>query len=669
MQISVLYLLVGVAWVFFSNRLAASTISSYADFVILDIIKDSLFVVITAFLLCQIIAYHFKRIRIAEGNIIKGEMWLKMALTASQTGVWEWDLVTNKVAWSPECYEIVGMKDFDGMFDSFSRVLHPEDVDHALSAVKKALAEHVEYCDEFRIIRPDNGEVRWLVHHGHGSYDRNGAPLVLMGTVRDITERKQIELQLLESEERYRAVVEDQTEVITRYGPDGTYTFVNDIYCRFFGKSREDLLGKTWMPEAYPADVPLIEAKLRDMNPQNPVVVIENRVYAGSGEVRWMQFVNRGFFDANGVLVETQAVGRDVTERKSAEEAARKYAAVVQDLYDNAPCGYHSLDADGIYVRINDTELQWLGYDRDEIIGKKSFADLITPESMEVFHNNFRIFKEQGHVDGLEYLMLRKDGSSMPVLLSATAIRDKQGKYVMSRGVLLDITDRKQAEETLRGYSMRMIELEEEMRKKLAAELHDDIGRDLSALGLNFAIIKNGLSRESKATLGGRIEDSSMLIEGLSRSIRDIMLNLRPSVLDDYGLASALRGQADLYAKRYGIAVDLQVEDTAHRLSEHVETALFRIAQEALANVAKHAEANNVEINLGGGGAGGKWLLSIADDGRGFDAAADGHSDTGSGWGVTIMRERAKSVGAHFYLDSEPEKGTVVSVELEGGAQ
>jgi PAS domain S-box-containing protein len=137
----------------------------------------------------------------------------------------------------------------------------------------------------------------------------------------NITERKQGEIALRESEERYRMVVEDQTEVIGRVRADGTVTFINDAFCRFLGKTQQELQGQKWQPVAVSDDLPLIEAKLQTLSPANPVVMIENRVYSGTGEIRWMQFVNRGLFDRDGRRLELQAVGRDITERKRAEDA------------------------------------------------------------------------------------------------------------------------------------------------------------------------------------------------------------------------------------------------------------------------------------------------------------------------------------------------------------
>jgi PAS domain S-box-containing protein len=145
--------------------------------------------------------------------------------------------------------------------------------------------------------------------------------------VRDVTDRKRAEEELRLSGERHRQMLADLTELVCRFRPDGTITFVNEVYCRTFGKRADQLVGSAWHPVAYPDDVPHIENRLRDMTSANPVVLIENRVFDADGAERWMEFVNRGFYDDTGALLEIQAVGRDVTDRRAAENARRKLEA------------------------------------------------------------------------------------------------------------------------------------------------------------------------------------------------------------------------------------------------------------------------------------------------------------------------------------------------------
>ncbi|BAZ24262.1 two-component hybrid sensor and regulator [Kalymmatonema gypsitolerans NIES-4073] len=148
---------------------------------------------------------------------------------------------------------------------------------------------------------------------------------------------------------------------------------------------------------------------------------------------------------AQQVRAINQDLASEITERQQAEVTLQKYAAELEDLYNNAPCGYHSVDSDGTLIRINDTELKWLGYTRDEVIEKKKFFDLLTDSSIATFQKCFPIFQERGWVNDLEFQLICKDGTILPVLLSATAIKDAAGQYVMSRSTVFDISERQAA--------------------------------------------------------------------------------------------------------------------------------------------------------------------------------------------------------------------------------
>ena len=161
--------------------------------------------------------------------------------------------------------------------------------------------------------------------------------------------------------------------------------------------------------------------------------------------------------DQDGNVVLVRGTVHDVTERKQAEQALQKSAEEILDLYNHAPCGYHSLDPDGVFVRINDTELEWLQYNRQELIGKRRFIDFLTPESLKIFESSFPQFKEKGSVQDLEFDLVRKDGTTFPVLLSASSVTDSSGKYLMSRSTVYDITARKR-EEQARAHLAAIVE-------------------------------------------------------------------------------------------------------------------------------------------------------------------------------------------------------------------
>lgn len=183
--------------------------------------------------------------------------------------------------------------------------------------------------------------------------------------------------------------------------------------------------------------------------------------------------------EANCVLEELNAsLEEEISERIRAEELLKKTMLEVSDLYENAPCGYHSLDANGVIIRINHTELEWLGYSLDELIGKKRYTELLTADSVKVFEANFPNYMTCGFVKDLEYNLVRKDGTLLPVLISGTAIKDQNGSYVMSRSTVYDITKRKKAEEALQRMNEELEQIVAERTyhlEEINAELEEEI--------------------------------------------------------------------------------------------------------------------------------------------------------------------------------------------------
>lgn len=280
--------------------------------------------------------------------------------------------------------------------------------------------------------------------------DEQGNPAFLSTVLTDITERKRAEEALRASENRYRTVVEDQMEVISRFGSDGKFIFVNDVFCRLFGKTKEQLLGKVWQPLAVSEDLPVIEEQLRSLSPSNPVVTVENRVYTASGQVRWMQFANRGFFDREGRLVETQAVGRDITERKRAEEAVRQSERRFRNYFDQGLIGMAATAPDKRWLQVNDRICDILGYAREELL-KKTWSELTHPEDLAKDVEQFNLLL-QGEIEHytLDKRFLRKDGSVAFTTISIRVFRTEGGAIDHVVCLMEDITARKQAEMALR---------------------------------------------------------------------------------------------------------------------------------------------------------------------------------------------------------------------------
>ncbi|MCC7060539.1 MAG: PAS domain S-box protein [Burkholderiaceae bacterium] len=338
----------------------------------------------------------------------------------------------------------------------------------------------------------------------------------------------------------------------------------------------------------------------------------------------------------------------------------------LRDLYENAPCGYHSVGRDGTVIRMNRTELEWLGYASAELVGRRRYRECVAPPFRQGFDRVFETLQAGCERDGddLETRLVRKDGTEFDALLHIGVVRDGDGAFLHTRASVVDITGRKRAEreahsyaEQLRAISQRMVEIQENERRRLSAELHDRIGQDLATINLNLHIIKDRIPAHLASRIGSRLDDSIGLVEGTVGVVRDIAGALRPLVLDDYGLAVTLRSHAEQFSARTGIRVVVEANDPVRRLRQEVEMMLFRIGQEALTNVLKHSQADRVRLKLEVDSE--KVCLTITDTGCGFDAKARREHAT-DGLGLLIMQERLRALNGALDIHSAPGAGTSV---------
>jgi two-component system sensor histidine kinase UhpB len=338
------------------------------------------------------------------------------------------------------------------------------------------------------------------------------------------------------SERRYRAIVEDQSELIIRMLPDSTATFVNRAYCRYFGMQQDQVLGRSVLDSMTPENREDLRANLACVSPQAPAFERDALVRDAAGAERWMHWSGRGIFDGRGALAEIQSVGRDVTELRRAMD------------------------------------------------------QLAT------------------------------------------------------------------ARERLQRLSRRLLEVQEAERKHLARELHDDIGQGLTALKLNLEALQRG---RDGAALAARVQEALETTRHTIERVRQLSLNLRPLQLDDLGLAAALRSHLDRQAALGRFAPHFEMQEVPARLPAEVETACFRVAQEAINNIVRHAKAGNVWLRLSVTGE--RLALSVRDDGAGFDVeAAQRRAASGASLGVVSMEERVALAGGSFQIQSAPGQGTVV---------
>src|SRR2546422_563766 len=354
------------------------------------------------------------------------------------------------------------------------------------------------------------------------------------------------------------------------------------------------------------------------------------------------------------------------TERRQAEQAARESEQRYRTLLENAPEAI-LVHQDGRWILANRAALKLLHAARVEQLVGRPTLDIVHPDYRAVVRERIeREFATGEPAPLLEQQFIAVDGTVLDVEVVGIPITlaGRQGGQIIVR----DITERRQAEQAVRerqaevrrsrerleALSQRLLKVQENERRLIARELHDQIGQALTAVKLNLESLRSG--RRAKAF---PLDESVAIVEQLMEAGRSTSPELRPSALDDLGLAAALRWYADRQGRRAGFSVRVRTQLPAERLASDLETACFRVAQEAITNVARHAGAKRVEVDARAED--GTLDLTVRDDGRGFDVAAVRGGTTAEGSiGLDGMEERVHLLGGDFRIDSQPGTGTTV---------
>jgi PAS domain S-box-containing protein len=548
--------------------------------------------------------------------------------------------------------------------------IHPEDRGRVRKAFLETVRDSKAHPTDFRFLLP-NGEVRDIESSPSAVLDPQGKVEFVVSVARDVTERRRTEEAL-----RARDVQLQEAQALANLGSWEWDLRTNartwsDQLTRIFG------LRPGQLPSSFDGFYPLVHADDRERMAKLAQEALRTgksyesqfRIVRPDGVARTLHNQARVDRDESGKAVRVIGVCQDITERKLAEEQVRisqeRFRMMVENVRDYA---IYMLDIKGYVTSWNLGAERIEGFFADEIIGKH-YSRFFLPDHATRGDPGMQLqfASIQGRYES-EGWRVRKNGSQFWAHVILTPLRDETGKLRGFSEIVHDITDRKRAEEDLHSYadrlkttSRRLVEVQESERRLLATELHDRVGQNLTALGINLSIVAGGLPAGTKPELAARLEDSNVLVEATVDAMRDVMAELRPHALDDYGLPAALRSLATGFSRRTGIQVAFEKEGRGADLPKPVDLAMFRIAQEALNNVAKHARAKRVEIAIRRRN--GSAVLSVRDNGVGFDPQRVDGPRAEAGWGLLIMRERAEAVGAQFSLKAGPNSGVQVLVE------
>ena len=506
---------------------------------------------------------------------------------------------------------------------------------------------------EHQSVRKDGRKI-WISVNAHAIRDSAGNILYYEGTAQDITEHKRAEQALRESEERYRDLVENSHELICTHDLDGRILSVNRAARELFGYELHEFVGKKNIRD-------ILAPKVRDEFSMYMERILKEGATSGtmsiqtrSGEHRLLEYYNS--LRTEGVAAPiVRGIARDITEARHAERALRESEERYRELFENSKDAFYVHDINGIYTSVNRAAEKLSGYTRDQIVGKH-FSQFMTPAHAWQVQRQLQRKLESAGETTYEIEMITKNGRTVPVEISSRLISD-HGVPVGVQGCVRDISEKKKAHEAERNYSRRVIDAQEAERRRISRELHDQVGQILTAVKMNLHVLRHKCTQPEILL---SINDNLKVIDEAVDQIRDLSVDLRPLLLDDLGLVVALRWYLGRQTRNLGIPAKFISGslDEDDRFSSELETACFRIVQEGVTNIVRHARATRISVRLER--ALSDLILLITDDGAGFDARM---LRTGSGTptlGLRGMEERAQALGGTITIDSAPALGTEI---------
>jgi PAS domain S-box-containing protein len=465
---------------------------------------------------------------------------------------------------------------------------------------------------------------------------------------------------------RLAAIVENATVAIITRTLDGTILTWNPGAETMLGYAAAEAIGRS-IAFTLPPHRPPNLARNNENLLRGEVVARESDRITRDGRVIDVLTSHSPIRDGAGNIVGASIILQDITALKRAQDAVRESEERFRTIFEYAPSGIaQSGLSDYRFTAINPAFAQMLGYAQEEMIGMPAPVLTHPSEPVDIKENRERML--QGELDRVagEHRMLRKDGSMLWVNRTVVPVRTASGDPRHFIGVYEDITERKAAETTLRDYSRRLqvlsrklLEAQENERASIARELHDQLGQTLSAAKLNLQVFQR---RHKDASFAASLKDTVDTVDQALQQVRTLALDLRPPQLDHLGLGTTLHSYAERLAKPARLKLHFSADELPG-LPPQIDIACFRVAQGALTNVVRHAQAANVWVTLAVENS--MLCLRVRDDGNGCDLRrAQRQAWRGHSMGLLSMEERTLLAGGQFTIRSEPGAGMEVHAQF-----
>jgi len=600
----------------------------------------------------------------AEEALQDSEEKLRRAQEVAHIGSWYQYIKTNRLVWSDEVYRIFGVPVGKQLEEAdFLALVHPDDEPYVRRSWAAALKGE-RYDIEHRIVTADT--VKWVREKAELEFDADGKPVLGIGIVQDITERKQAEEALRESESRFRELVENMREVFWMENAAGTeMLYISPTYEQVWGRSCQSFYEnpQDWIESIHPEDRQrIIEAfsQLRKTGEYSQ----EFRIVRSDGAIRWIW--DRGVLIRNesDEIIHVAGVAEDITERRQAEEALRESEEKFRSLAEQSP-NMIFINKRGKVIYVNKKCEEIMGYRREELCSDDfDFRILIAPESMGLVNDNFIRHSRGEEVNPYDYCLINKKGERIEAMNASKLIQYEGQTAVL--GVVTDITERKRTEKELLEYQAKLKSLasqlsltEERERHRLATHLHDQISQSL-------VISKIKLDRLRKSSTSDEVnmslEDISNCLGQTIDDTRVLTFDLSYPILYELGFEAAVaEWLADQIQEKHGIRTEFVDDGHKKPLDDDIRVLLFRNVRELLINIVKHAQANKVRVSIRK--VKDNICVSVEDDGVGFDTVkATSLATKKAEFGLFSIRERLEQLGGLIEIDSKIGHGSRITM-------
>jgi PAS domain S-box-containing protein len=588
----------------------------------------------------------------------------------ARLGSWRWDATTDAVTGSNELFSLYGLvagrDDMPHWRSQRTVNFSAPDWERLNASFLETVHTGVGRKLDLQLIR--NGTPLWVTFRTEATTDQSGSAVGVHGTIQDVNEQKLSELKVRESARRFREMLEGIDLIALILDRNGRVSFCNDHVLRLTGWKREEIMGVNWfskfVPDSHPEALRLFEESMRarglPLHFENPIKTRDNHFRL----IRWTNIVLR---DEKGVTEGTASIGEDITEIRFAEELVLKERDFSKSVIDSLP---------GIFFMCNDRlELLRWNSNCEELTGHPA-GGMVRLSLLELFGEGDRAFLNANvreafgkGVFDCEVNLVGRNGKRTPYYLTGKRISIEESACLVGFGV--DITVRRQAEEQaqrsaerLRALSRHLQIVRESERTAIAREIHDELGQSLTAIRLDLSWIAQQIP-DTELVAHERCAAAEALVDDTVAAVQRISSELRPGMLDELGLAAAIEWQGREFQRRAGILCDVRGVEEVEVPDRRVATALFRIFQETLTNVARHAHATAVVVTLAAES--GEIIMKITDNGKGIP---EGNLEAPSSIGLLGMRERAIAVGGSLSFAGGPGHGTSITVHIPAqGAQ